>query len=89
MSDRHRKIGENIVQARIEMADVSGLMIAQEIIQLGECAGNVLIPRAVDDIEPFTGVNIVKPQKMFLAILKGRTLRGRRGRLGSRAGGRD
>jgi hypothetical protein len=45
MLDRQCEIGEDIVQVRIEMANVVGPMIAQEISQLGERSGNVLIAR--------------------------------------------
>ena len=78
MPDRQCEIGEDIVQVRIEMADVARAMIAQEIIELRERAGNVLIAAPVDDIQPFAGVRVVKQQLMFLDLPRGHITRSRR-----------
>ena len=60
---------EDIVQARIEMANVTGAMIAQEIVELGERARNVLVTLAVNKFNPLSGVRVVKPQTAILAFL--------------------
>jgi hypothetical protein len=72
MSDRGCEIVKDVVQMRIEMANVAGPMIAEEIIQLGERGGNVLVAMAIDNIEPLSGVGVVKTQEMILALFGGR-----------------
>src|SRR6266481_5781307 len=89
MSDRRCEIREDIVQARIEMANVARPMIAEEIIELGERARNVLVTTAVNKFNPLTGVRVVKQQEMILALLGERLRRGRPARLGTRAARRN
>src|SRR5580698_3391766 len=60
MSHRRGEIGQNIVQARIEMAHLAGIMIAQEIIQLGQRARNVLLPAPEHNFQPFVRVRVVE-----------------------------
>jgi len=71
------------------MANVARPMIAQEIIKLGERAGNVLVAAPVDNIKPFARMRVEKLQEMILALLGGRLPRGRLARLGTRAARRD
>jgi hypothetical protein len=56
------------------MTNVTGAMITQEIIELGERARNVLVTLAVNKFNPLSGVRVVKPQEMFLGMLRGRLL---------------
>ena len=66
MPDRRREIVENIVEPRIKVANIAGPMIAQEIIELGERARNVLVSAPVSNFHPLTGVRVIKPQDMIL-----------------------
>ena len=86
MTDRDRQIVEDIVETGIEMANVAGAMIAEEIIELGERGGNELVATAVNNISPLGGVRVVKQQMMILALRRGQLLRGHPARLGTRAG---
>jgi hypothetical protein len=59
MADRGREIIKDIVQTRIEMANVACPMIPEEIIELGERTWNVLLTPAVNNIDPLSGVRVV------------------------------
>jgi len=59
MSDRGREIVKDIVQTRIEMANVACPMIAEEIIELGERTWKVPLTMAVNNIDPLSGVRVV------------------------------
>jgi hypothetical protein len=67
------------------MANVASPMIAQEIIERGDRAWNVLVTTAVNNINSLSGVRVVKQQAMFLASLGRRLLRGHRAGLRRRA----
>jgi len=56
------------------MMNVAGAMIAKKVIQLLERVGNVLIPYAVDHIQPLAGMSVEKPQMVRLC-LRARALR--------------
>ena len=78
--DRRRESRQDVVQARIEMANVAGSMIAQEIIEFGKSAWNVLVAVAVNNIKPFTRVRVVEHEEMIPALLR---RRGRFAQLGA------
>ena len=59
-ADRRSEIREDIVQARIEMANITGPMIAQEKIELGERLRNVCLAPAINNVNTFTGVRVVE-----------------------------
>jgi len=71
MADRRGEVRQDIVQARIKMANVAGSMIAQEIIEFGECGRKILIAAAINNINPLGGVGVVKQQAMLLVIRRG------------------
>jgi hypothetical protein len=50
-------------------------MIAKKKIKLGERVRNVLIAAAVNNINPLSGVRVVKKQAMILALRRRRLLR--------------
>ena len=58
-ADRRGEIREDIVQTRIEMANVACPMIAKEMIELGERTWKVLLTMAVNNIDPLRGVRVV------------------------------
>jgi hypothetical protein len=89
MPYRQREIIEDIVQARIEVPNVPGPMIAQEIIELGERIGNVQVAPAVNSIHPLPGVRVVKQQEMLLARLRRQPLCGNIVRLANSIARRD
>ena len=82
MADRRGEIGEDIVQTRIEMANVARPMIAQEIIEFGKGVRKVLVALAVNDINPVASMSVVEQQEVILALVR---RRGRFAQLGARA----
>jgi hypothetical protein len=50
------------------VANVAGPVIAEEIIEPGERAGNVLSGVAVNDVDSLASVGVVKQQAMILAL---------------------
>src|SRR5580700_5787467 len=71
------------------MTDVAGPMIAEEIVELSERARNVLLIMAIDNLNPLSGVRVIKQQEMIPALIRRRLLRGRRARLSTRAARRN
>ena len=69
MSDSRREIREDVVKARIEVPNVVRIVIAQEMIELGQRLGNVLVPAAVDNVDPFVGVRVVQQKGMILGLV--------------------
>ena len=51
---------------RIVAADVLGSMIAQEVVELVECIGNVGVTDAIDDVDVFPGVEMVHAEVILL-----------------------
>jgi len=45
-------------------------MIAQEIIELGEGAGNVLVSAPVNNIQALARMRVVKQQEMIVVLLR-------------------
>lgn len=88
MPDRHGEVRQDIVKARIEMADFTRLMVAQEIIELAEGAWNVLFTLAVNNVNPLAGVRVVKQQVMAVNLVGG-CQGGQRVQLGPRAASRS
>jgi hypothetical protein len=71
------------------MASVAGPMIAEEIVELGERARNVLVIMTINNLNPLRGVGVIKQQEMIPALTRRRLLRGRRARLSTRAARRN
>src|SRR5215475_13417643 len=84
-ADRRGEIREDIVQARINMTNIAGPMIAQEKIELGERFRNVCVASPVNDVNALTGMGVVKQKEMIVAVMKGRPLRGHPGQLNGSA----
>ena len=70
-ADRRGEIREDIVQAWINMTNIAGPMIAQEKIELAERFRNVCVAPAVNDVNPLSGVGVVKQKEMIVAIMRG------------------
>src|SRR5262244_617718 len=48
------------------MTNVTGAMVAEEVVEFGEGSGDVLLAAAVNNIDPLAGVGVEKQQEMFL-----------------------
>ena len=51
---------QKVELADVVVADVLGAMVAQEVVQLGDGAGNVLIADPVDDVDVFARMEVVE-----------------------------
>jgi hypothetical protein len=54
------EIVQQIKNLGVVVADVAGTVITQVAIKLIECAGNVMVAFAINDIEVFAGVQVKK-----------------------------
>jgi len=59
-ADRRGEVREDIVQARINMTNIAGPMIAQEKIELGERLRNVCLAAAINNVNTLSGVRVVE-----------------------------
>jgi hypothetical protein len=84
-ADRRGEIGEDIVQARIKMANIARPMIAQEKVELGERVRNVCVAAAINNVNTLVGVRVVKQKEMIVAIRRRSPLRGHLAQFGARA----
>ena len=59
-ADRRGEIREDIVHERIKTANITGPMIAQEKIELGERLRNVCLAAAINNVNTLSGVRVVE-----------------------------
>lgn len=65
MADRGSQIAEQIEKARIEIGDVTGAVIAQEMVEFVHGIGEIRIPLAINDIDALIGVQVIEQQAML------------------------
>lgn len=63
---------EEIKKFRAKVADVTGAIVAQEVIQFLQSAGDVMVSLAVHNVNVFVGVCLVKPQAVLRQRLNSR-----------------
>lgn len=69
MADGGGEVREDVVEARIEVANVVGDVVAQEVIEPGQGCGDVLRAAAVNDADALAGVGVVEQQGMILGFV--------------------
>jgi hypothetical protein len=62
----HREFLQNVKELGIEMVNLSGAMISQEIIELRDSVWNVLIPSTVHDVKPLARMRVIQTEAIFL-----------------------
>lgn len=65
MANSRRQIAEQIKQARIKINDVTGAVIAEEMIEAIDRVGKIGIALAIDDIDALIRVQMKEQQAMF------------------------
>jgi hypothetical protein len=88
-TDRRSKITEDVVQARVKVANFTGPMITQEGIQLSQRVRNVGVPVPVNNLDSLGSVGVVEPQETVVATLRGCPQRELIAQVGTRSEGRD
>ena len=66
IAERRRQVVEQVEEARIEMAHISGTVVAQIMVELVQRFGDVLITATIDDIQPLAGVSVIEVQPVFV-----------------------
>jgi len=59
------KIVEEVELAGIVVADVSGAVVAEEVVEQFDGRGDVLVTDAIDDVDRFAGVQVVHLQAVL------------------------
>ena len=70
---------EDVVEAWVEVADVAGAKIAEEVVEFGDGVRKIFIAAAVNDVDALAGVGVEKDQAMLLRLGDVCGLRGRDG----------
>ena len=80
VSEASHEVVEEIEFADVVVLDVSSAVVAEEVVELGNGSGEVVVADAVDDVDALAGVQVVEVQAVGL--------RGRRGvgRCGAHSG---
>jgi hypothetical protein len=65
MTDGGREIGKNVEDAMIVVLDVTGAMIAKEMVELFFGLGKIEIAAAVNDVDAFAGVRMIEAKMVF------------------------
>ena len=62
---------QQVKQPRIEVLNIPGAVIAQEMVQLVERVGQIRVAAAINDLQPLVGVGVIKAQAVFAGRLEG------------------
>src|SRR5437879_1211283 len=72
LSDSVGEITQQIKQPRIDMVDGPGAMVAQEMFELLNGLGHILVAHAIDNVNPLIGMRVIKAQPMGFAVVRRR-----------------
>jgi len=53
---------EQVEQLRVDHADIAGVMVAQEVIELAQRLRQIVSASRIDQAQPFAGVRVVQRQ---------------------------
>jgi len=48
------------------MAHISGTVVTQIMVELGQCFGNVMITATIDDVQSLACVSVIEAQPIFV-----------------------
>jgi len=65
-ADSPRDIRQNIEKPGIEMMDLAGAVVAEELVELRQGFGNVGIPVSINDVQMFSRMRVVEPEMALL-----------------------
>jgi hypothetical protein len=62
----YRQLLQDVIELGIEMMNLSGAMISEEIVELRDSVWNVLIPSTVHDVKPLARMRVIQTEAIFL-----------------------
>ena len=62
MAEAGHQIVEQIELPDVIVLDVSGAMVSEEVVELRDSFGNVVVANTVDDVDALTGVQVIQMQ---------------------------
>ena len=65
MADGGSEVRQDVEEARIVVLDFAGAVVAEEMVELSLGVREVQVSPAVNDVDPFSGVGVIKAQVMF------------------------
>ena len=62
----HREFLQDVIELGVEMMNLSGAMISEEIVELRNSVWNVLVPSTVHDVKPLARMRVIQTEAIFL-----------------------
>src|ERR1700683_3444354 len=66
IAQRRGQVVEKVEESRIEMAHVSGTVVAQIMVELVERFGDVLVTATIDNIQPLARVSVIEAEPVLV-----------------------